>query len=566
MKLSKIQLILLILAVGFIVYFNSLFNGFVWDDEEEIINNKIVQSLSNISYIWSGATFNTGGAGLSGWFFRPIRTLSIMVNYAIWGPHAFGWHLVQVSFHLINTILVFLILAKLLENSKFKLIIATILSLIFVVHPAISEGIVYIAASSEVMYSFCNLLAFWLLIESGSEIPKKTDLALFAVLLFVGMLVKESSIIIFPLMLCYLWIYKVSSWKRWAAILFLILAGYFFLRLVIIHTPIRAVQLSPISEATLFQRFLTLPLIVLSYLKVIFFPKDLAISQHFVVKSASFSQFFFPLTAVALFFGSLFYLSWRFRSKLIFFGLAWFILGMGPISNIFPLDMTIGERWLYFPLVGLIIVFASLLCLLVTRHRRFLPYLLIFTAFIIPILGGRTFIRNFDWHDGLTLYSHDVNISKDSFDIENNLGVELFRHGKIAEAKPHFQRSIDLNPKWHFAYNNLGAVYEREGNLEKAKELYQTTLRFSDYYLAYENLGFILLKTGKAKEAISFLEKAILKLPQNSRLRVALALAYYKEGNQKEAERYAQEAYFLEASGQNRALVETIMSKKKIDF
>jgi len=79
-------------------------------------------------------------------------------------------------------------------------------------------------------------------------------------------------------------------------------------------------------------------------------------------------------------------------------------------------------------------------------------------------------------------------------------------------------------------------------------------------------LGFLLLRTGDTKEAVSFLEKAILKFPQNAKLRVALSLAYYKEGNQKEAERVAKEAFLLEPSAENRVLIETIMFKKKIDF
>jgi Flp pilus assembly protein TadD len=164
------------------------------------------------------------------------------------------------------------------------------------------------------------------------------------------------------------------------------------------------------------------------------------------------------------------------------------------------------------------------------------------------------------------LYGHDILINKAAFDLENNYGVELFRASHFDEAEKHFQRSVELYPRWWFAYNNLGAVYERKGDLGQARKFYEQSIKISDYYLAYENLGFILLKTTKPEGAIVFLKEAILKFPQNSRLRVALALAYYKAENQKEAARYAQEAYFLDPVEQNRILVKMIISGKKIDF
>jgi len=563
-KLSSGKLIFIICLVGFFVWANVLFNGFVWDDEEEIVNNKIIHNWSNLSQIISGGTFNTGGTGaLSGWFFRPARTLTLMINYSIWGPHAFGWHLIQVLFHLVNTILVFKILIRLLEKSSYKNLLAAILSLVFVVHSALSEAIVYIAAASEVMFTFCNLAAFYLLLKVEKTLSTWRRAAGFGLLLFTAMLVKESAIIMVPIIILYLFLFRIKEWQKWLSAMLVVFVGYFILRLVIIQTPIQPLKLSIISEAPLVHRLLTMPYIVFGYLKIIFFPSYLAISQQHVVRSISINQFFLPLMLSGLFFGLFLYASFRFRSKIIFFGLAWFSLGLGPILNIFPLDMTIGERWLYSPFIGLIIAFAGLFASLLAKYPKFL-ILISCLALMVPILGIRTIIRNLNWHDGLTLYSHDLRLNPDSFDIENNLGVELFRYGKIEEAKPHFERSLKLNPKWHFAMNNLGAVYQREGNYQKAEELYQSVLKQSDYYLAYENLAYLILETSTLEETINFTKEAVAKFPQNSRLRVVLALAYYQNSQFKEAEIEAKEAFFLEPSVANQALIRMIIERKEI--
>ena len=52
-NLNSKKVIWIIVLVGFGVYFNSLFNGFVWDDEEQIVNNAIIQSMSNLPQIFS---------------------------------------------------------------------------------------------------------------------------------------------------------------------------------------------------------------------------------------------------------------------------------------------------------------------------------------------------------------------------------------------------------------------------------------------------------------------------------------------------------------------------------
>lgn len=539
--LTPRKAIFLIIILGFLVYFNSLLNGFVWDDEEQIVKNQVIQSLANFPQIFSGATFSTGGAGgLSGWFFRPLLTFSYMLNYFIWGEKAFGFHLFQLIFHLANSVLLFKILQLLSQHfkNKFTLLTSLFISLIFVVHPAITEAVSYIAALSEVMYTFFNLLAFYLLLKSDPTRPKFRNLLLVSLFLFLGLLFKESSIVIFPIVVGYLLIYKRKDWKYWFTGLTITLATYFFARLILVQTPIRHPQFAPISEAPLLTRLMTAPLELFSYLRIIFFPDRLAISQHFIVSSPTFSEFIAPLVIVLIFLGVLLFLAWKQKSKLIFLGLLWFFFGFGLISNIFPLDMTIAERWLYFPIIGLMLVFAGTTNWFLATKTRFATPLLIILILTISGLGIRTVFRNANWHDGLTLYNHDIKISQNSFDLENNLGVELFRNGQYAESKKHFERSIELQPKWYFAYNNLGAVYEQEKNYAKARELYQETLKRSDYYLAYENLASILLfADNDPKSTKDFAEAALKKLPQNARLWLILALAEDKLGERIEAER-----------------------------
>src|SRR3989344_7964807 len=169
--LSFKKVLLILFIAGFLVYGNSINNGFVWDDEEQIVKNSIIQNLGNIGQIFSGATFQTGGAGLSGYFFRPLITFTFMLNYFFWGENAFGFHLFQIIFHILNGYLIYRILILLLEKSHLKQILSSLTALIFVIHPAITEGVVYIAAVSEVMFTFFILTALFFLLKNHKTNP-----------------------------------------------------------------------------------------------------------------------------------------------------------------------------------------------------------------------------------------------------------------------------------------------------------------------------------------------------------------------------------------------------------
>ena len=556
-KSLSLKVVLLILGItGLCVFFNSFFNGFVWDDEEQIVLNSTLHSLSNFPTLLSGSTFSTGGAPtLSGWFFRPLFTFSLMLLYQIGGANAWVYHLFQVCLHIFNSWLLFILLEKLINSAKqAKLkLINLFVCLLFLIHPAINEGITYISALSEVIFTTFNLSALLLIVSSGSKITFKLLFIVFF-LLFLSPLTKESGITVVPIILSYLLIYKKSAWKKWSLITIGATVLYFVTRLLVIGKQIQHPQFAPITEATLWERLLTIPQTLAHYLLLTLYPDKLAVSQHFVVRTASLNQFWIPLLFDLFFLLALMWSYFRFREKVILFGLLWFLFGFSLISQVIPLDMTVAERWFYFPFMGLIIALAGILIQLKDYSYRFFEQLSLIACMILIVLSVRTVIRNSNWYDGLTLYSHDITVTHNSFDLENNLGVELFRTGKIDEAKPHFERSLELQPKWYFSRNNLGAVYQRQGQLELAKQQYEEVLKTSDYYLTYQNLAELKNKTESTESAKLFIEQTLRKLPNNPVLWFHLAIAEYRLGHQEQALKALENSYYLSPSEQTSAV------------
>src|SRR3989338_2536278 len=125
--LTTTKAITFIAIIGFLIYTNSLFGAFLSDDNAQIVENVLAHSLSNLSYFFMGGTFHSGGNLLIGLFYRPLLITYFSLLWSIFGPHPFFFHLFQVTFHIVNALLLFRIF-----RHWFVLEVAFFLSLLFV--------------------------------------------------------------------------------------------------------------------------------------------------------------------------------------------------------------------------------------------------------------------------------------------------------------------------------------------------------------------------------------------------------------------------------------------------
>jgi hypothetical protein len=129
------------------------------------------------------------------------------------------------------------------------------------------------------------------------------------------------------------------------------------------------------------------------------------------------------------------------RNKTLILFTVMFICGVSPYMQLFPLDMTVAARWFYYPFIGFLGICGYYLSSIIKKSNQKIIYVL--AAVILVLFSLRTFERISDWKNGLTLYSRDILYSRNSFDLENNLGVELFRKGDIDNARMHFKKSTE---------------------------------------------------------------------------------------------------------------------------
>ncbi|MCX6706029.1 MAG: hypothetical protein NTV24_02900 [Candidatus Woesebacteria bacterium] len=558
--------------IGFIIYGASLFNHFVWDDEEQILNNGLVHSITNLPRFFQGSTFNTGGTGsLTGIYYKPLMTVFFTLLYTIFGANPFFFHLFQLVFHLTNTCLIFVLFRKIFpQNKKSSQILAFFLSLVFLIHPINVETVVYSSSLQDILYMFFGLISLLFLIKGRLSLKRALTLSF---LLLLSLLSKETGIIFILVSIIYIYLYQKEKLKSLIGSVFITLIAYSILRFGIAQVFFNNQGLSPITRIPFLERLLSIPKIITFYLTTFIFPAHLSISQHWVVKSFTFTDFYKPLIIFLITFLALtiyqyrLYRSKNSLSKLFLFFYCWFIFGLGLHLQIFSLDMTVADRWFYMAEVGLLGMAGVLILNLKTVISKFSLFLFILAAIIITALSIRTISRSLDWKNGLTLYSKDERITLNSFDLENNLGVELYRAGRFQEAKIHFEKSVEVAPFWWTNWNNLGAIYEQEKDIKRAKEAYLTAIKNGQYYLSYENVAKItFFGENNPKEAKKFVEDSLRFLPQNSTLWLILALSDYKLNIKDEALSAAKNAYILAPSNQTYYVVTKIQAGQPIDF
>jgi hypothetical protein len=89
-------------ALGLITSLNTLWGGFAADDSTQILGNALIKHLGNIpnaffTSVWAFASTDIVFA--TDTYYRPLFNVLLMINYAIFGSSAWGWHLANALIH-----------------------------------------------------------------------------------------------------------------------------------------------------------------------------------------------------------------------------------------------------------------------------------------------------------------------------------------------------------------------------------------------------------------------------------------------------------------------------------
>lgn len=472
---------------------------------------------------------------------------------SIFGTNAFVLHFAQVLIHIVNSCLVFIFLKRLLKEKT-----AIFLSIIFLVHPINTETISYISIVNDPLYFLFGMLGLIFLDKS---------ILISGLFLLCSLLSKESGVLFLCIGILYCLLFLKKALKKVFLTYVVIFLIYLLVRIQLAHIGFSSGGFFPMERLSFGQRLLSIPSIILFYFTTFLFPLNLSIGRQWSV--LTFSQFLLPLLVLLL---GIFPIIVIVRKTIIkpeqrktfLFFLGWLILGLGFYLQLFPLSMSVAERWFYLAEIG----FLGILGLVWEKfynykHRH---YFLGFLIIILFLLGVRTFIRNFDWKNDKTLFAHDIRITQDSYMIQSGMGAVKLQEKNYDEAESYFKYSLKLFPYETTTLLNLGIIYERKKDYKTAAYYFEQDLHIYPTLFLYEKLSTTKILSSDWAEAKNLTRQAIKLYPKNAKLHLNMALIFYKLNDAENAIFEINKAYQLSGNKNYLNLIKKIQNRENINI
>ena len=577
-RIKKISLAIFIITC--IAFIPSLLNDYALDDFIVIVKNKFTQrGFAGITDILSRDTF----AGmtednimvLSGGRYRPLSVVTFAMEQSLFGDNPAISHFINLVLNALNGILLFRLLLAFRTKiaAPHWLVISGCIALLYSLHPSHAESVINIKGRDDLL-----CLTFFLLgsihLFKWSEKNSASFLAVSGLFYLLSLLSKESAITFVAVVPLFLYFFGNTEKKK------IKIAGAVYLAIAVIALGIRQAAAgsdpkgiteeilnNPFLGANANEKFATLILIPLFYLKLLFYPYHLSYDYNynqFPLTTFSDWQVWLSLVIhVCLFV----YALKTFREKSIFsFSILFYFITFSIFSNfLFNIGTPFADRFMYLPSLGFCMALIALgYRIFKSRISGYMPYVLstLLTIILISYLV-RDFDRSFDWKDNNTLFLADVTSTPNSVKSQINASLAYIdlasgqtgqvKDSLLNKAIPHLEKAMNIFPEFVNSYLNMGVIYNWKGDFEqaeywwkKAKEISPNNGKLKEYEKVlsthYLNKGLKYGTEHKIDSAISSLLHALKYDSSNAELYYNLGGAYYT------AQRYDSAGYFWQRS------------------
>ena len=522
---------MIFLSLGLLLYGNSLFNDFVGDDRGQVKDNQVIRSVWNIPSLFTRGTFDNGDLTQTQQqnYYKPLLSSAFAFIYLFSQNHPFGFHLVQLLIHITNSVLIYAVFKRFFEKKA-----SFLLALFFLAHPLNTEAVVYISNLQDPLFVLFGLSALYIKLYRNVNF---FNMSLITVLLTASLLSKETGIAFLVVIPVFSYLYNKSGILEALVPSGVAFLTYSFLRFGMAKIYFPQSIIVPIMSLPFMERVVHIPKIVFFYLSTFIFPKDLLIYQTWTISSINFQNFYVPLLIDIVFFSIMIFLGliiYRtnkslFKALLLFF--VWFSVGLGIHLQLFPLDQTVSDRWFYFPMIGLLGIFGCLFGSFNLTKRFKLNLTMPIILIVLVIFSIRVIIRNTNWRNPLTLYTHDLKYNKDSFLLERELGGEYFSQKKFTEAETHYLRATRLFPST-ITFSILGVNYVATERFNEAEEALESALKYDANHVgSWAYLAIAKYKLGDEEGAITAAKKAHSITPSKTTSSILKTIESGKEIN-----------------------------------
>jgi protein O-mannosyl-transferase len=537
-----------IIILTLIIYSGSFKNDFTnLDDNVNITNNKVIQNLSTsgIVKMFSSRCLNT---------YEPLNIILRSLIFNFFGLNPTAFYFLNILLHLLNIILVYLFIYKLTslrsidhspQSYKYRIQLASLVSLLFAIHPMNTEPICWLGGLDNELYSFFYLASVIFYLQYVQNKTQDTNIEaqenknstfsinanyVFSILLFILSLLSKPLAVTLPIILILLDYYnsskfKVQSLKYWLdKIPFMMLAMVFG----IINLILEGYSAITMINYTFLNRFFSLTYSISFYIVNFIAPFKLSglyPPPEIVNGFLPIKYYLSPLFIIVLFLliRKIFKLSFNTDNvkkyisiKTMIFGILFFLLTIS--FTLFAGKIRyyqLADRYTYIPYLGLYFIIGHFMI----YNLQFTIYNLKFIVIILIILifSVLSYNRSKVWANNISLFNDMVQKYPKSYLVYEYRGNAKKDLGDIYGAIEDYNKIIELNPKFADAFYNRGYAKAKLGDMKGAIKDFNMAIEINPHDAkAFNNRGNSKGSLGDIQGAINDFNRAIEINPKNA--------------------------------------------------
>lgn len=470
---SKAKVYATLALIPLCLYIKSLFFDFSpMDDQWMIVKNAdVLSKWKNLSVFFTNP--------LSGLYYRPLFSLSLMLDFYIGGVSPYIYHFSNLIYHLISVILVYKLFIGLNINEKTSFIF----TLIFGIHPVLLHAVAWIPGRNDLLLTVFFLSSTLLLISYLKE--NKLIYFIGHVFFFsCSLLTKENA---FTFILIYAFLIFQNQ-KQFKSYIFLVLfwcitiLSWYLLRYQVVQSNLSVGQ----NGIESIKNFL---IGLLLYFGKILFPIKQSVFP--TIKNSSIIP---GLIAIVILVGL--YLKFGLKNKLlailgviIFFATLVIPVWYGATSST-------GEQYehrIYLPLIGLLLFVSQINF---NQNSNMFLYGGIFTTCVYAVV---CFYRMNVYKNEMSFLEAGIKEAPDYYLFIALKGDKLLEQNKFRESIPYYNKAITMQPWRPQLYNSRACALIEIGKTKEAISDFGKAIEYSnhnpDMYLnrcyAYKNTNDI---------------------------------------------------------------------------